>query len=99
MHIMQILRLQLVATMVTISRESILSILSKYIIRIATNVNIVFACVRIDMNLKPSFRFTQITGISYNFTQKRGDHLLIIWSIPSGFVKNNNMHMISNFHF
>ena len=35
---MQILRLQLVATMVTISRES------KYIIRIATNVNIVFAC-------------------------------------------------------
>ena len=58
MHIMQILRLQLVATMVTISRES------KYIIRIATNVNIVFACVRIDMNLKPSFRFTPITGIT-----------------------------------
>ena len=57
---MQILRLQLVATMVTISRESILSILSKYIIRIATNVNIVFACVRIDMNLKPSFRLTPI---------------------------------------
>ena len=45
MHIMQVLRLQLVATMVTISRES--TILSKYIIRIATNVNIVFACVEL----------------------------------------------------